>query len=210
MARVVASYEEAAANIQTYQAALDGHAQLAARIKQHPAWYAIKAESGEWLFGPSKFIGYADADARSYLAAYSRSDGRETEPALRKWFEPVSPDTALGRELSEAFARFAAAHGKTPNSRWRVSVPVAYLSERRGTMPRDIVSSRIAFDPAICGGRPHIRGTRIRVSDIVAAMAEGETVGELVADFPYLTEADVTAALRYAAGVVDHRVLVAA
>jgi uncharacterized protein (DUF433 family) len=59
--------------------------------------------------------------------------------------------------------------------------------------------SRIAFDPQICGGRPHIRGTRIRVSDIVSALAEGDTIDELLEEFPYLAAEDISAALRYAA-----------
>jgi uncharacterized protein (DUF433 family) len=48
------------------------------------------------------------------------------------------------------------------------------------------------------------------VSDIVAAIAEGETVDDLIADYPYLSAEDISAALRYAAGAVDHRVLIAA
>lgn len=72
------------------------------------------------------------------------------------------------------------------------------------------VLDRIAFDRDICGGRPHIRGTRVRVSDIVTALAEGDTVDEILSDFPYLAREDIVAALRYAAGAVDHRVVVAA
>jgi uncharacterized protein (DUF433 family) len=72
------------------------------------------------------------------------------------------------------------------------------------------ISDRIAFDPHVCGGRPHIRGTRVRVSDILGALAQGESVPDILADFPYLDEEDVRAALQYAAGSVDHLVLTAA
>jgi len=75
---------------------------------------------------------------------------------------------------------------------------------------KEELTSRIVVDGEICGGRPRIRGTRVRVSDVVSALASGDTVSEIVADFPYLAEADIYAALHYAAKVVDHRVLHAA
>lgn len=57
----------------------------------------------------------------------------------------------------------------------------------------------IAVDPAICGGRPIIAGTRMRVSDILEMLAGGAGVDEIVADFPYLSTDNVKAALDYAA-----------
>lgn len=67
----------------------------------------------------------------------------------------------------------------------------------------------IVSNPEVCGGRPRIAGTRITVSDILGAMAAGETIDELVADFPYLSREGVQAALRYAADTFDHRVAAA-
>ena len=105
--RVVISLDEAIQNIVTYAKSAAGHPGLVARIKQHPSWYAAKDESGRWIFGPSKFVGYHEANAKAYLSSYSRKDGKETEPALSAWFEPVDPDTVLGRELRQEFVRFA-------------------------------------------------------------------------------------------------------
>lgn len=209
MPRVVTSFDELARNIVTYREGVRAEPRLAARIKQHPAWYAVRDGAGGWMFGPSKFIGYAGMDTASYLGRYDRKDGKETEQVLRQWFTPVDPHTALGRELRLAFEHFAAAFGKVPNARWRVSVPTEELAGRRGSAPAE-GDDRIVFDPLICGGRPHIRGTRIRVGDIVAALGEGETVDELLSDYPYLTREDIAAALRYAARAVNHRVLAAA
>lgn len=208
--RVVISFDEAADNIRAYMESVSKHPELAARIKQHPAWYAIRDEAGGWMFGPSKFIGYHEASAKNYLSAYERKDGKETEPTLSAWFEQVGAGTALGRELRDAFVRFADGFGKGPNARWRISVPKEYLNLRSGRDNDALARERIAFDPEICGGRPHIRGTRIRVSDIITALASGDSVEELLADFPYLSTEDVSAALHYAAAAVDHRVLVAA
>jgi uncharacterized protein (DUF433 family) len=58
---------------------------------------------------------------------------------------------------------------------------------------------RIAIDPAVCGGKPCIRGTRIRVSLILDMLADGVTEQELLADYPYLTRDDVLAAIAYGA-----------
>ena len=66
---------------------------------------------------------------------------------------------------------------------------------------------RITSDPDICGGRPCIKGTRMRVSDIVEALAHGATQQQLLADFDYLTADDIAAALLYAARATEHRVV---
>jgi uncharacterized protein (DUF433 family) len=58
---------------------------------------------------------------------------------------------------------------------------------------------RIAIDPEICGGRPTIAGTRMRVEDVLDSLAEGVSEAELLADFPYITAADVRACLAFAA-----------
>lgn len=66
---------------------------------------------------------------------------------------------------------------------------------------------RITSHPDICGGRPVVRGTRMRVVDILEALAHGATREDLLTDFDYLTTDDITAALLYAASSTDHRVL---
>jgi uncharacterized protein (DUF433 family) len=51
--------------------------------------------------------------------------------------------------------------------------------------------------PSICGGKPRIAGTRIRVQDIVCWTEEGRSPDEIVSSFPHVTLADVYAALAY-------------
>ena len=70
--------------------------------------------------------------------------------------------------------------------------------------------SRITFDPAQCGGRPCIRGMRIRVKDVLEMLAEGVPDAEILTDFPYLEAADIRACLAFAAAEVDHPVLLTA
>ena len=58
----------------------------------------------------------------------------------------------------------------------------------------------IAINAAVCGGRPIIAGTRVRVTDVLEMLAGGTSKAEIVEDFPYLVEADVLAALAYGSG----------
>lgn len=70
--------------------------------------------------------------------------------------------------------------------------------------------SRITFNPNQCGGRPCIRGMRIRVKDVLDLLAGGASVPEILEDYPYLEAADIQACLEYAAGEADHPVLILA
>lgn len=68
-------------------------------------------------------------------------------------------------------------------------------------------SSRITFDPDQCGGRPCIRGMRIRVKDVLDMLAAGATGAEILESYPYLEREDIQASLEYAARQVDHAAL---
>jgi uncharacterized protein (DUF433 family) len=69
--------------------------------------------------------------------------------------------------------------------------------------------SRITHNPQQCGGRPCIRGMRIRVRDILELYAAGLSSEQILADYPDLEAEDLRAALDYAAREIDHPVLVA-
>lgn len=69
---------------------------------------------------------------------------------------------------------------------------------------------RITFDPEQCGGRPCIRGMRIRVRDVLEMLGEGASEAQILQDFPDLTQEDIRACLQYAAAQVNHAVLHAA
>ena len=58
---------------------------------------------------------------------------------------------------------------------------------------------RISIDPAVRGGKPCIKGTRITVYDVLEYMAGGMSENEIVADFPSLSREDIRAALSFAA-----------
>ncbi|MCL2850109.1 MAG: DUF433 domain-containing protein [Micrococcales bacterium] len=68
---------------------------------------------------------------------------------------------------------------------------------------------RISIDPDVVHGRPAIRGTRMRVADVLSLLAAGAGEAEILEDYPYLTAADIRACLAYAAAQADHAVLLA-
>jgi uncharacterized protein (DUF433 family) len=68
----------------------------------------------------------------------------------------------------------------------------------------DSLLARITQTPGQCGGRPCIRGMRIRVSDIFEMLAEGVTVQEILADFPDLEPDDIRAVMLFAARRLGH------
>ena len=61
----------------------------------------------------------------------------------------------------------------------------------------------IARDPTICGGEPVIKGTRVTVRTILASLAEGAPVEDILTDFPTLKEADVRAVIAFAAASAE-------
>jgi uncharacterized protein (DUF433 family) len=63
---------------------------------------------------------------------------------------------------------------------------------------------RIEINPAIMLGKPVIRGTRITAELILRKLAEGETVSDLLEDYPHLTASDIRAAIAYGAASVAH------
>ncbi len=58
---------------------------------------------------------------------------------------------------------------------------------------------RITISPDVCGGRPSIRGLRIRVKDVLDLLAAGATRDEILADYPFLEDEDITSVLKFAA-----------
>ncbi len=76
-------------------------------------------------------------------------------------------------------------------------------------MQSDLLN-RITVEMGKCGNRPCIRGMRIRVSDVLAMLAEGILPEEILNDYPYLEKDDIRAVLLYAARQTDHPILRAA
>jgi len=71
------------------------------------------------------------------------------------------------------------------------------------------IMERITVDPEQCGGRPCIRGMRIRVTDILDLLAAGLSVSEILDEMPALEREDIEAALRFASRRLDYPILAA-
>jgi uncharacterized protein (DUF433 family) len=69
---------------------------------------------------------------------------------------------------------------------------------------------RITINPQQCGGRPCIRGLRVRVKDILEMLAAGVSSQNILEDYPYLEIEDINAALIFASLQMDHPILKAA
>jgi uncharacterized protein (DUF433 family) len=70
--------------------------------------------------------------------------------------------------------------------------------------------NRITLDPEQCGGRPCIRGMRIRVIDVLDLLANGLSQSQVCKELPDLEPEDIQACLQYASRKLNHPVLVAA
>ena len=68
------------------------------------------------------------------------------------------------------------------------------------------MGERIAIDPHICHGQACIRGTRIPVHQIIRMLANGDTIDELIAEYPSLSREDILACLEYAAALAEEQV----
>lgn len=72
---------------------------------------------------------------------------------------------------------------------------ILYVTGRFSMNYRDF----IVRDPKICGGQPVIKGTRVTLRTVLASLAEGASIAEILQDFPTLSEDDVRAVIAFAA-----------
>ena len=68
------------------------------------------------------------------------------------------------------------------------------------------MDGRITIDPQVCHGQACIKGTRIPVHQILGMLANGDTIEELLEDYPSLTREDILACLDYAALLAEEHV----
>lgn len=214
---LVQSASEAIDNILRFADEASAHPALSQRVGTVHEWYAARDGGGQWHFGPSKWVGYRGARAAGYLASSGKGGvraGGKTEEVLPQWFEPVDLSTVLGKQLHKNITELLARWGKHPRKPIGINILKtemdAYRQARQSVLSGEEGLSRIVFEPDVCGGRPVIRGTRVRVADLIDMMALGAGRDEILADYPYLTDADLSAALSYAARATTHLVIRAA
>jgi len=67
------------------------------------------------------------------------------------------------------------------------------------------LKDRILIDPKICHGKPVIKGTRVLVSNILSALASGESFEDIVRDYPNISKDDIYAALSFGSQLSDFK-----
>ena len=67
------------------------------------------------------------------------------------------------------------------------------------------LAERISVDPAVCSGKPVIRGTRIMVTNILDMLGAGYTIERVQEAYPELTREDIAAAVEYASAIIDEK-----
>jgi uncharacterized protein (DUF433 family) len=74
-----------------------------------------------------------------------------------------------------------------------------------GTSEKDLrkYEDRIVRDRGICGGEPVFKGTRVTLRTVLASLADGDSVQELLADYPSLKAEDIYAAIAFAAASAE-------
>lgn len=87
----------------------------------------------------------------------------------------------------------------------RLSACVPVWQEECGAMPTTELLSRITVDPAICHGKPCIRGKRYPVESILEYLAGGDSVEDVLAEFPDLEREDVLACVAFASRALSMR-----
>ncbi|MEA2692198.1 MAG: hypothetical protein QOJ16_1585 [Acidobacteriota bacterium] len=86
---------------------------------------------------------------------------------------------------------------------------LVYSSLVQSGGPMTTLGQRITVDPEQCGGRPCVRGMRIRVTDVLDLLASGLTPSQVLEELPDLVPEDVAACLRFASRRLDHPTLAA-
>ncbi len=80
-----------------------------------------------------------------------------------------------------------------------ISKDVSYHNVEMSASEKLELLTRITSTPGLCGGKPCIRGMRMRVVDVLEMLADGVTEAEILEDFPFLETEDLRACLWYAA-----------
>ncbi len=140
--------------------------------------------------------------------------GRSTQANL-----PEGNSTLLGHQDCGSESHRGARCGKTARrdlcgGRRATGVPTATVLGQSNKILQEVqcmakLAERITVDPEQCGGRPCIRGMRIRVTDVLDLLANGLTATQVLEELPDLAPEDIQACLRFASQRLNHPVVVA-
>jgi uncharacterized protein (DUF433 family) len=70
------------------------------------------------------------------------------------------------------------------------------------------MEDRIVIDPAVCNGRPVVRGTRIAVQTVLEFLGAGDSFEDVLEEYPTLTKEDILACIRYSSHLMGHHFVI--
>ena len=139
--KLAQSLDSVLAAIRQLNADLDSHPALADRLGLAHAFYVLEPDGGSPLFGFSKFVGYEKLSAEQYLNNYGELNGRNTEHALKPWFDEVRPSTPEYARLYSELEAWLEQYGKRPRGgeaqKVRIMVVRPELREARSGKSED-------------------------------------------------------------------------
>jgi len=119
---MVTDSTQAIRNIERLNAEVVEYPELANRLGQAHAFYAIYNSGADTIFGFSKYCGYAEISAATYLKHYQQMDGGNTEHALGKWFDELQPDSSGYDEYWNKLNSWLGGFGKKPRKNVRIMI----------------------------------------------------------------------------------------
>jgi len=129
-----------------------------------------------------------------------QKDSRRSDLASR-WPPSFTPT------ISECWTHQATPTYNYPGHRLRAARKTVERRQPQGYNGTMEWKQRITLEPGKCGGRPCIRGFRIRVKDVLELLAHGASWEEILEDYPDLEREDIQACLHFAAAREDHSIL---
>jgi hypothetical protein len=145
MLQMITTPAQAIENILKFATEVEGSPDMQGRLAYSRAWYAHKNEKGQWCFAPSKFVGYRDMDAKTYMEAVEdgESDGRRTEAQLQSYFETIDFMHPSAQVLNSSLVAFLAKYGKMPSTKARINIvrPRRLLGEPKSAANDEVVKA---------------------------------------------------------------------
>jgi uncharacterized protein (DUF433 family) len=210
---IVTHEAQAIGNIVNFESELRASPGLQGILGTFKVWYVYVNSDGGLACAPSKFVSYQDNTADKHLkenGKHGSRHGNKARPNLSRWFVELDQQSAEYRRLLGEISRLYGLYGKHPQPltifkhKTDPSEPLVKIQTQAA------IENWIVHNPDICGGKPTVKGTRMRVSDVLGLLAGGESVETILEDYPSLRRYHIEAALGYAAMAIDHPVIRAA
>ncbi|GAA4774520.1 hypothetical protein GCM10023219_22480 [Stakelama sediminis] len=142
--KLITSADEVLNNIHALQTELAQSDGLVDRLGYVHAWYVDTGNPELPLFGFSKFIGYKGLTAEKYLRKYKALDGRNTEWALKDYFDEIRPDSPDFRRYRHQLSDWLSGFGRAPRKTIRIMLLKPEYREADATEDRRLLELLMA------------------------------------------------------------------